>query len=147
VLYVIVPWIGVMMAGYGFGLIMQRDAEPRNKFLVRLGLGMTVAWFALGTTVLLVQGAPTPRQDGFVPPFWMRLLNQQKYPASQLFLLMTLGPAIALLPSAEQWKSWFGRALEMFGRVPMWYYMMHLLVIHTSAIVVNGIRTGTWSNA
>jgi uncharacterized membrane protein len=149
VLYVLVPWIGVMMAGYGFGVMWQREAAPRDRAFTRLGLGMTAAWLILATVKVMVagDGGGEAGGDGPQPPFWMNLLNQQKYPASQLFLLMTLGPAIALLPYAERWKGWIGRALETFGRVPMWYYLMHLLVIHTAAIVVNGIRTGVWSNA
>jgi hypothetical protein len=72
----------------------------------------------------------------------MRILNQQKYPASQLFLLMTLGPAIALLPLVERARGFAVRALEMFGRVPMWYYLMHIAVIHVAAVAVTRIRTG-----
>ena len=148
VLYVIVPWIGVMMAGYGFGLFWDREENSRDRLFVRLGLGMTIAWVAIA--LLKVQlaggGGGEAAGDGPLPPLWMQVLNQQKYPASQIFLLMTLGPAIALLPLAEKWRGWAGKALEMFGRVPMWYYLMHLLVIHVSALVVMGIRTGAYQN-
>lgn len=140
VLYVIVPWVGVMMAGFGFGLLWERDATFRDRMFVRLGLGMTAAFVVAATVTALVAGGDG---DG---PAWMRILNQQKYPASQLFLLMTLGPAIALLPYAERWRGWSGRALEVFGRVPMWYYLMHLLVIHVAALVTMGVRTGGYRN-
>jgi uncharacterized membrane protein len=149
VLYVIVPWIGVMMAGYGFGLFWDREENSRDRLFVRFGLGMTIAWVAIALIKALATGGGTGEAagDGPQPPLWMQVLNQQKYPASQIFLLMTLGPAIALLPLAEKWRGWAGKALEMFGRVPMWYYLMHLLVIHVSALVVMGIRTGTYQNA
>jgi hypothetical protein len=75
-------------------------------------------------------------------PFLLRLLNQQKYPASQLFLLMTLGPVIALIPYSEKTKGWLAKFLTVFGRVPLFYYLMHILLIHVSALVVNAIRTG-----
>jgi uncharacterized membrane protein len=148
VLYVIVPWIGVMMAGFGFGVLMQREDGARNRMLIRLGLGMIAGWLILGTAYAIATGGGGSEEGGGegAPPFWMRLLNQQKYPASQVFLLMTLGPAILLLPYAERWKGWAGRALEIFGRVPMWYYLMHLLVIHLVALGVNAIRMGTWTN-
>lgn len=149
VLYVLVPWIGVMMAGFGFGVLMQRDDATRRRTLVRLGLGLTVAWLILATMKAMVAGDGGGEAGGEgagAPPLWMSVLNQQKYPASQIFLLMTLGPAIALLAYAERWKGWAGRALEIFGRVPMWYYLMHLLVIHVAALGVNAFRLGTWTN-
>ena len=148
VLYVIVPWIGVMMAGYGFGLFWARDETSRDRLFVRLGLGMTALWIVVATVVAVATGGSGGEAggDGPQPPLWMQVLNQQKYPASQLFLLMTLGPAIALLPWAEKWRGWAGNALDTFGRVPMWYYLMHLLVIHVSALVVMGIRTGGYQN-
>ena len=151
VLYVIVPWVGVMMAGFGFGVLMQRENTSRRRLLMRLGLGMTAAWLVIATVAALVGGGGGGGAANDVgaraTPLWMAVLNQQKYPASQLFLLMTLGPAIALLAYAEQWKGALGRALEIFGRVPMWYYMLHLLVIHLTAVAVNGVRLGSFGNA
>ena len=149
VLYVIVPWIGVMMAGYGFGLFWDRDERSRDRLFVRLGLGMTIAWVAIALIQALATGGSAGEAggDGPQPPLWMQVLNQQKYPASQLFLLMTLGPAIALLPWAEKWRGWAGNMLDTFGRVPMWYYLLHLLVIHLASLIVMFIRTGAYQNA
>jgi hypothetical protein len=76
------------------------------------------------------------------PPALIRLLNQQKYPASQLFLLMTLGPTIALLPLAERARGWFAGTLATFGRVPMFYYLLHIPLIHIAALIVTLLREG-----
>jgi hypothetical protein len=73
---------------------------------------------------------------------WMRVLDQQKYPASQLFLLMTLGPAVWLMPYAERARGLVADALVTFGCVPMFYYLAHLIAIHAAALVVNLFRTG-----
>lgn len=145
VLYVLVPWIGVMMAGFGFGLLMEGNEAERRRRLLRIGLGMTALFLAVATTIALVSGSGGGEEGGAArggAPLWMRILNQQKYPASQLFLLMTLGPAIALLPLVENAKGFVARALEMFGRVPMWYYLMHIAVIHVLAVIVTRLRTG-----
>ena len=75
-------------------------------------------------------------------PLFFRLLNQSKYPPSQLYLLMTLGPIIALVPFAENAKGWFTKVLTVFGRVPMFYYLLHIPLIHTSALIVNYMRAG-----
>ena len=77
------------------------------------------------------------------PPALFRLLNQRKYPASPLFLLMTLGPTIALLPLAERARGWFAAMLATFGRVPMFYYLLHIPLIHAVALVVWLVRDGS----
>jgi uncharacterized membrane protein len=137
VLYTIVPWIGVMAAGYAFGAIMLREPDSRRKLCLRIGLAATVL-FVVGAG-LQVMLSPAP-EDG--PPAFIRFLNQRKYPASQLFLLMTLGPAIALTPLAERARGSFGSVLAVFGRVPMFYYLLHIPLIHATALVVWLLRDG-----
>lgn len=134
ILYVIVPWIGVMCAGYGFGLLLLRDEANRRRVLPRIGWGMAAAWIVVGSAVALMRGSGGGDDGEGGAPFLIRLLNQQKYPASQLFLLMTLGPIIALLPAAERWRSWWADAFTTIGRVPMFYYVAHLFLIHMLAI-------------
>jgi uncharacterized membrane protein len=137
ILYVLVPWIGVMAAGYGFGAIMIRDSAERRRLCLRIGLGATALFLVIGG--LLVLRSPAGPS---APPVLFRLLNQQKYPASQLFLLMTLGPVIALLSPAERWHGWFTSVLATFGRVPMFYYLLHIPAIHLAALVVTLLREG-----
>lgn len=136
ILYVIVPWIGVMMAGYGFGAILLMEPGKRNKLCLRIGLSAIALYLIAGSILIITQ----PSADA--PPFMFRLLGQKKYPASQLFLLMTLGPAIALVPLAEKARGWFAEVLKVFGRVPFFYYMLHIPVIHVSALLVNLIVSG-----
>ncbi len=141
VLYSIVPWIGVMAAGYAFGTILTRDAAARRRLCLWIGLSATVAFVVVGCVVVVRRPAPTNPQ-AVVPPFLFRLLAQQKYPASELFLLMTLGPLIALLPVAENARGWFADALNTIGRVPMFYYLLHIPLIHAAALLVSAIREG-----
>jgi uncharacterized membrane protein len=141
VLYVIVPWIGVMMAGYGFGPLLEREAAARDRLMHRLGLGLTAAFLLVAAGHALLVGPP-PAGDDAVLPYWMRILDQRKYPASPAFLMMTLGPLIALVPWAERAKGWGVDALKMFGTVPMWFYILHITVIHAAAIVVTLWITG-----
>lgn len=136
VLYTIVPWIGVMCAGYAFGSIMTLPENERRRWCIRIGLAATVLF-------LLIAGAQVARGGGADgPPAYVRLLNQQKYPASALFLLMTLGPLIALLPFAGRARGWLADALTTFGRVPFFYYLLHIPLIHALALIVNLLRAG-----
>jgi uncharacterized membrane protein len=138
VLYTIVPWIGVMAAGYAFGSILTREASIRRRLCLRIGLFATAAFLILG--VIQVIAGPAPESAA---PALMHLLNQQKYPASQMFLLMTLGPTIALLPFAERAKGRIAEMLAVFGRVPMFYYLLHIPAIHAVSMLVWFLRDGT----
>jgi len=137
VLYTIVPWIGVMAAGYAFGAIVVREPAERRRLCLRIGLSATALFLVLGGLAVFMRPAPPD-----APPAFIRLLNQQKYPASQLFLLMTLGPTIALLPLAERAGGQVAKLLATFGRVPMFYYLLHIPLIHATALVVWLIRDG-----
>ena len=137
VLYTIVPWVGVMAAGYAFGAIMMREPDARRRACLKIGLSATALFVVLGALAVFLRPAPQG-----APPALIRFLNQNKYPASQLFLLMTLGPTIALLPLADRARGWAGDGLATFGRVPMFYYLLHIPVIHATALLVWLIRDG-----
>jgi uncharacterized membrane protein len=137
VLYSIVPWIGVMAAGYGFGALVVR-AGAGSRRVLRIGLVATALFVVFAGLAAFMS-----RTAGNAPPLWVQFLNQRKYPASQLFLLMTLGPTIALMPAVERTRMWITDVLGTFGRVPMFYYVLHIPLIHALALVVWILRDGT----
>jgi uncharacterized membrane protein len=139
-----VPWIGVMAAGYAFGSFYELDDDLRRKRFNQIGRGVTAFFLIVGFVVALASGGGESGEGGGGTPLIFRLLNQRKYPASQLFLAMTLGPTILLLPVVERLKprriwSW----LTTFGRVPMFYYLLHIPTIHVAAMIVSVVRTGS----
>ena len=138
VLYVLVPWIGVMAAGYGFGLILSLEPEKRNRLCRWIGLSAILLFAVIGSVIAMRQS-----QGEQVQPFIFRLLNQRKYPASILYILMTLGPLIALVPVVEKATGWFANVLTTFGRVPFFYYLLHIPLIHISALIANLVRAGS----
>lgn len=135
VLYVIVPWIGVMALGYAFGSVFQLAPDRRRKICLRLGGGAIALFLVLRGFNLY--GDPGP----WTASHWLSFLWTNKYPASLLFLLMTLGPTIALVPVLERAKGWWASALAVFGRVPLFYYVLHIPLIHALALLVARIRS------
>lgn len=129
ILYVIVPWIGVMMAGYGFGKILQLEETQRKRICYIIGFSSIAVFVIVGIIV-------TSRTESDLP-FLLQLLNQKKYPASQLYLLMTLGPLIALVPFSEKAKGAVANFFRTIGKVPLFYYLAHIPLIHISALIVN----------
>ena len=75
-------------------------------------------------------------------PALLSFLNTSKYPASLCFLLMTLGPIITLIPLLEGLNGAVARRIALFGRVPFFFYMLHIPLIHALALVVSKIRLG-----
>jgi uncharacterized membrane protein len=145
VLYSIVPWIGVMAAGYAFGKILALEPARRNRLCVVIGLSAVALFLVLRGFNLY--GDPRPwhagmQRNGAPMPAWLSFLNTSKYPASLDFLLMTLGPIIAMIPLLEGLRGWGARQVSIFGRVPFFYYVLHIPLIHALALVVSKIRLG-----
>jgi hypothetical protein len=55
---------------------------------------------------------------------------------------MTLGPMLLALPLLENVSGPIAHGLTMFGRVPFFYYALHIPLIHFTAIFVCLFRTG-----
>jgi len=140
VLYSIIPWIGVMGAGYAFGTVLTMEPARRNRICLRIGLGAIVLFLVLRGTNLY--GDPRPWSATTPMPALLSFLNTTKYPASLSFLLMTLGPTIALIPLLDRVRGRVAHWLTIFGRVPFWYYVLHIPLIHALALIVSMIRLG-----
>jgi uncharacterized membrane protein len=145
VLYSIVPWVGVMSAGYAFGRVMLREPAARREACLGLGLLLTLAFLAL-RGFQLYGDRPWMTPPGETPwaPAWIRFLATTKYPASLQFLLMTLGPlliALGALEGATRRPGPVASAFVPLGRVPMFFYLLHIPLIHLVALVVATART------
>ena len=140
--YALIPWIGVTAVGYGLGEVYRWEPERRRRFLLQLGLAAVAAFLVLRT--LNFYGDPRHVHAAGPPqmPYFMRFINTNKYPASLDFLLMTLGPTILLLPLAERARGKIGEFFSTFGRVPMFYYLLHIPTIHFAALLVSLARQG-----
>jgi uncharacterized membrane protein len=140
VLYPLIPWIGVMAAGYGFGAVLTLEPARRDRLCYAIG-GAGTALFLLLRGFNLY-GDPRPWTTGTPMSAVLAFLNTTKYPASLSFLLMTLGPTIALMPVLERARGRVARWLTVFGRVPFFFYLLHIPLIHALALAVSAIREG-----
>jgi len=142
--YPVLPWIGVMAAGYCLGSVFEWDANRRRRFLVRLGVALSVGFVAL--RAINIYGDPARWSHQASPVFTvMSFLNTTKYPPSLDFLLMTLGPALVVMAWLERFHFRSTNPLIVIGRVPFFYYGAHLLVAHLLAIGMNLVRYGAKS--
>ena len=133
--YPIVPWIGVMMLGYCFGTFYQSSYSQatRRKILLYLGTAL-VALFVL-IRFINGYGDPHPWSTQPNPVFTvLSFLNVTKYPPSLLYVLVTLGPAILFLAVSENYFGTISQKIKILGRVPMFYYLLHLYLIHLLAL-------------
>jgi uncharacterized membrane protein len=129
ILYPLIPWIGVMAAGYAFGELFTWDERRRLGWLLTIGGSLTLLFIALRYTKVYGDPRPWTPQKDFVFTLFS-FINCEKYPPSLLFLLMTLGPAIASLAWFERMSGAVSRFFVFFGRVPLFYYLIHLPLIH-----------------
>ncbi len=135
VLYPLVPWIGVMGAGYAFGSIYRMNSAERKRVLLRLGGALTACFIVI--RAINIYGDPSPWVAQRTPVMTiLSFLNASKYPPSLLFLLMTLGPAMLFLAAVEgRGRSWLSKALITYGRVPLFFYLLQWATAHGLAIV------------
>jgi uncharacterized membrane protein len=139
VIYPLIPWIGVMAVGYAFGAIFQMDAARRRKFLLTIG-GLATALFIIIRAIdRYGDPAKWSRQKNAVFTV-LSFINTTKYPPSLLFLLMTLGPAIAALAWFEVVdRGVISRFFITFGRVPLFFYLLQWPTAHLIAVLLNWI--------
>ncbi|HEY4734753.1 MAG TPA: heparan-alpha-glucosaminide N-acetyltransferase domain-containing protein [Gemmatimonadaceae bacterium] len=139
VLYPLIPWIGVMGAGYSLGAVYRLDAVSRRRILLRLGAALTVAFIVL--RAMNVYGDPSrwsPRDT--VTKTVLSFLATSKYPPSLLFLLMTIGPALLFLAWADGRRSGVvSRFFITFGRVPLFFYILQWIAAHSLALLASVI--------
>jgi len=144
--YVLIPWVGVMATGFAFGSLLLRP--DRRKWILTLGVSATMLFFLLRGINLYGNGIAGPfgyaRSAGpwsVQPKLSLSVIsffNTLKYPPSLDYLLMTLGPSLILLGLIDGAKAERGlsRILLVYGRVPLFYYVLHLYLLHIMAIVI-----------
>jgi uncharacterized membrane protein len=149
VIYPLIPWVGVMAAGYAFGAVYQWDVQRRRQLLVRIGSAMIVLFIVLRAINHYADPSHWSRQNSIVFTI-LSFLNTTKYPPSLAYLLMTLGPALVALAwfesdnnshrSLSQPRGFVSRlrgALVTFGRVPLFFYLLQWPTAHFISVILH----------
>lgn len=142
VAYPLVPWIGVMALGYAFGPVVLKPLAERKALILKLGLAMCAAFLALRASN--VYGDPSPWSFRSTPIMSLiSFLKCTKYPPSLCYLLMTLGPALCALAWMDRPSEHRAlRMLAVFGGVPLFYYVLHLILMRWTAIPIGFYQLG-----
>jgi uncharacterized membrane protein len=140
--YPLIPWIGVTAVGYSLGKVYDWDADRRRPFLLCLGLALIVAFLVIRGVNVYGDPAPWMRQETAVYTV-LSFLNTIKYPPSLQFLLMTLGPALVFLWAMDRGTPRILRPALVIGKVPLFYFVLHFLLIHLLAVAACYVRYGS----
>jgi len=139
--YPLLPWIGVMLVGYASARLLYATASVRDARLKRIGLALLLGFIALRAVDLYGD----PHHWHFYPDrptaSLMSFLATTKYPPSLLYLLMTLGAAAIICAYTDRLHKGIREVLITFGRAPFAFYVAHLYLIHTLAILL-GVAEG-----
>ncbi len=143
--YPVLPWVGIMALGYSFGTLYEKRAVERKKILLFLGVSFLVCFLLLRSWNIYGDPAHWSVQKGTVFSI-LSFLDVTKYPPSLLYTLITLGPALIFLSLTEQPLNIITEKVAVFGRVPFFYYVIHLFVIHLFVIIAALISGHQWTD-
>ena len=137
VAYAFLPWMGIMFMGYAAGKLFEPtvDTRKRQKTLLILGTGLIVLFVVL--RLLNGYGNPSPwssQRNGMAT--FLSFMNVHKYPPSLMYACITIGPALVVLALLEHVQNRFTEFVKVFGRVPFFYYVLHLYLIHTLTVIL-----------
>ena len=139
--YPLIPWVAVMALGFVLADIYEWDGGRRRRFLIRSGALATAAFVAL--RYMNGYGNPFPWSPQRTPALTVAsFLNVMKYPPSLDFLLMTLGPVLIALAVVEGVRNRVTEWLAVYGRVPLFYYVVHIFVAHAVAVSIALVQGG-----
>jgi len=145
VFYPVLPYFGLISMGYCLGklFVPSANAELRKKVLLIIGSSCIVLFLIL--RFFNIYGDPNPWAIQTTPAFSvLSFLKVTKYPTSLLFILITVGPALLFLRLFENADNALTRIFTVYGRVPMFYYLVHIYVIHYLAMAMGGNKYHLW---
>lgn len=139
-----IPWIGILLTGFGFGMLFNRDQKERKNIFLKIGL-VSIALFLI-LRLINVYGDPAPWSVQKNNLFsLLSFINVTKYPPSLIFCLLTLGVMFLILSLAERIENRFTSFVSVYGKTPMFFYLIHWYIVHPLLIVILFIQGFSWA--
>jgi uncharacterized membrane protein len=130
-----IPWIGILLAGYGFGMLFNRPQHERRAIFLKIGLSSIVLFFLF--RFINFYGDPAPwsvQKDSLFTV--LSFINVTKYPPSLIFCLLTLGVLFLILAVTERVENRFTRFVSVYGKTPLFFYLIHWYIIHPLLLII-----------
>ena len=143
--YPVVPWLGIMLLGFGCGSLFLIPAVKRNRLFLWIGFSCLLLFTGLRLGNLYGDPLPWAPQKNAVYTF-LSFINVTKYPPSFLYDLVMLGIMFLLLGVAENFKNSFSRIISLYGKVPLFYYLLHWYVLHGIMLVMVFVQGFSWTD-
>lgn len=138
-----IPWIGILLIGFGFGKLFKLPKPERTSTFLKIGLISISLFFVLRFINIYGDPAPWSAQKNSLFTL-LSFINVTKYPPSLIFCLLTLGGMFLILALAERIKNRFTNFVSVYGRTPMFFYLIHWYIIHPLLIVILFIQGFSW---
>jgi uncharacterized membrane protein len=137
------PWLAIMLLGFATGKLFEQSGEKRNLLFVKIGLASLVLFIII--RFFNFYGDPLPWSQQKTAVFTLlSFLNVTKYPPSLLFGLVTLSGMFFMLAFTEKPKNRILKIFSVYGKVPLFYFLLHFLVIHTTMVILMLLQGFSW---
>jgi len=133
--YPLISWVGIMLTGFSFGELFDLDPEKRKKIFLSSGMAVLSAFIIIRAINIFGDPSDWSLQKNWFFTF-LSFINVSKYPPSLLFTLLFTGITLILLSVSETYKSRLSGMISVYGRVPLFYFIIHLFIIHVSMFLV-----------
>lgn len=143
--YPVLPWFGIMLAGFACGVLFKQSSEIRSKRFITISVVLLLTFVLLRFLNVWGDPAPWSVQNDAIFTF-MSFINISKYPPSLFYILTTLGVALLLLYIAEKFEGKWKEVMMVYGSVPMFYYLLHFYLIHSISLLVLLAQGFVWSD-
>ena len=133
--YPLISWLGIMLAGFSFGELFDLNPEKRRKIFLRSGMAVLSAFIIIRAINIFGDPSGWSLQKNWFFTF-LSFINVSKYPPSLLFTFLFTGITLTLLSVSETYKSRLSGMISVYGRVPLFYFIIHLFIIHATMFLV-----------
>lgn len=143
--YPLIPWLGILLAGFAAGQFFERSEVERKSTFLKIGLAALALFAVLRFSNFYGDPSKWTVQKNSIFTF-LSFLNISKYPPSLLFTLLTLGAMFLVLSCADNFKNPVSRIFTVYGKVPLFYYIVHLYLIHLLMFVMVFLQGYRWAD-